>query len=267
MAGRLEYKYLVPNRLLEPIRAAIRAHCLPDPVGGTDTPGEYTVRSIYYDTLAFDCYHDKEAGVKDRNKFRIRGYNLPGLDPVVYLEIKKKTAGFISKHRAPVLRQNIERLLSSRDVDRYVIQAGVMPHARKDAERFLYHYVRFGLRPAVLVVYDRDAFTAGLDTSLRITIDKTLRGSLSPSLEGLYDDARLAPAMSKSFILEVKFFRSALPEWIRALITRFQLSRMALSKYTICLDSNPSAALSARGQDRRIARRLDLATTERSASC
>ena len=30
-----------------------------------------------------DAY--KQAGVKDRNKFRIRGYNLPGLNPVVYL--------------------------------------------------------------------------------------------------------------------------------------------------------------------------------------
>jgi len=202
-----------------------------------------------------------------RNKFRIRGYNKPGVDPVVYLEIKKRNSGFIDKHRAPVLRRDLVPLLSSRDIDRYVIASSAMPEARRDAERFLYHYVRFALHPAVLVVYDREAVMARLDPSFRITYDTGLRRTLAPSLGDLYDDGRLESAMNKYFIFELKFFRCALPAWIRAVVARFSLPRMALSKYTICLDTNQSAALCAPGRGRRFARRLDPMTTERSLSC
>lgn len=267
MAGRLEYKYLVPNELLEPIRAATRPHVHPDPLGGLAKPGEYTVRSIYYDTLDFNCYHAKLAGLKVRNKFRIRGYDQPGLDPVVFLEIKKRSDGFIDKHRGPVRWKDLASLLASRDIERYIIDAPSMPAARRDAERFLYHYVRFGLHPAVLVVYDRQAVMARLDASLRITFDTALRRALSPSLGDLYDDSRLAPAMNKSFIFELKFFRYALPGWVRALIAKFELPRMALSKYTICLEANDCPALSAPGRGRRFARRLDPVTSEWGAAC
>ena len=43
--------------------------------------------------------------------------------------------------------------------------------------------------------------------------------------------------MSQHFILEVKFFRSVLPTWVLSMITRYELPRMALSKFSICLDS------------------------------
>ena len=73
--------------------------------------------------------------------------------------------------------------------------------------------------------------------------------------------------MNKYFIFELKFFRCSLPGWIRAVIAQFALPRMALSKYTICLDTNQSPALSAPGRGRRFARRLDVVTAERSLPC
>lgn len=267
MPGRLEYKFLIPTSMLEPLRAQISPHVRPDPFGGQQTSGAYTVRSIYYDTLGFNCYVDKEAGVKIRRKYRIRGYDRPGTDPVVFLEIKQKYAGFIDKHRAPVLLRHLASLLATGDIDRYVIDASSTPDARHSAERFLYNYYRFGLHPAALITYDREAFFADLDTSLRITFDKNLRSALSPSLDDLYDDAHLGAAMRRSFIFELKFFRCALPGWVRSIITRNQLSRMALSKYTICLDMNPSAALSTHGRGRRFARPLDTPMIDWSAHC
>ena len=267
MAGRLEYKYLVPNSLLDRIRDDIRPYVKPDPVGGKNASGSYTVRSVYYDTLGFDCYDAKEAGLKIRSKFRIRGYDQCADDAVVYLEIKRKYSGFIDKHRAPILRKDLEAFLSSRDIERYVINARTTPQARRDAERFLYHYYRFKLHPAVLVVYDREAFYAGFDSSLRLTFDKSLRRILSPSLGDLYDDIGLGRAMSRSFILEIKFFRYALPGWVRSVISRYRLPRMALSKYTICLDTQPSAAMSSLARGRRISRRLDMAIHQESGVC
>lgn len=267
MSGRLEYKYLVPNALLDRLRDEIRPYVKPDLTGRQDKAGAYTVRSIYYDTLGFNCYEAKLAGLKVRNKFRIRGYGRPVDEPIVYLEIKKKSAGFIDKRRAPVLRKDLESFLASRDIDRYVIQARNMPEARGDAERFLYHYYRFGLHPAALVVYDREAFFGSFDPSFRLTFDLALRRALSPSLDDLYDDACLAPAMYGSFIFEVKFFRYSLPGWVRSIISRYRLPRMALSKYTISIDTHQSAALSSHGRGRRFARRLDVNVREENGLC
>jgi SPX domain protein involved in polyphosphate accumulation len=83
--------------------------------------GEYTVRSVYYDTPGFHCYQEKMDGVKVRKKFRIRGYNQPAEDSIVFLEIKRKYENFIEKNRAPLLYKDLEALLASPDLDKYII--------------------------------------------------------------------------------------------------------------------------------------------------
>jgi hypothetical protein len=45
--------------------------------------------------------------------------------------------------------------------------------------------------------------------------------------------------MPGEWIFEVKFFRSALPAFVRSLIHRYRLPRLALSKYAICMESHP----------------------------
>jgi hypothetical protein len=92
----------------------------------------------------------------------------------------------------------------------------------------------------VLVVYDREAFLGKFDPSLRLTFDKNLRGMIFPSLAMLYDEDCLKSAMPKHFIFEVKFFRGTLPAWVKSILKRYEVPRMALSKFTICLDSHKS---------------------------
>jgi len=56
--------------------------------------------------------------------------------------------------------------------------------------------------------------------------------------------------MSQHFIFEVKFFRGALPVWLKSMIHRYELKRMALSKFTICIDNHrvPRKALQMRSR-------------------
>ena len=237
MVWRLEYKYLVPNSLLDRMRSDMRPYTEIDQFAEQRASNEYTVRSVYYDTPQFDCYDEKMDGLKVRRKIRIRGYDQAEEDSVVFLEIKKKYANFIAKHRAPLLRRNLDALFSSRDLEQYIIPLSGTDREKGDAQRFLYHYYRHGLRPAVLVVYEREAFHGKLDPSLRLTFDKNLRGTIFPSLDMLYEEKRLEYAMSRHFIFEVKFFRGALPAWVLSIIERYSLPRMALSKFTICLDA------------------------------
>jgi len=250
MSGRLEYKYLVPNSLLDDIRAELRPYVTADPMVARERDGQYTVRSIYYDTPGLRCYDSKIDGLKVRRKFRIRGYGRPADDSLVFLEIKKKYDGFIEKHRAPLLRKNLQRFLASRDIEHITLSGGTAKE-RRDAERFVYHYYRKGLVPTALVVYDREPFQGRFDPSLRLTFDKALRAATFPSPESLFDENHLEPAMFGAFIFEVKFFRYALPSFMRSIISRYQLMRMALSKYSICLDSRPAMATASPWRDKR----------------
>jgi hypothetical protein len=234
MSGRLEYKYLVPNGLVDEIRADLQPYMEVDEFAGKH--GEYTVRSVYYDTPGFDCYHEKLAGLKARTKFRIRGYDRPDDGSIVFLEIKRKNGGLIAKNRAPLLYRDLDSFFASRDFA-YIRSFTGTEREQRDASRFLYHFYGRGLRPAVLVVYDREAFHGRFDRSLRLTLDKNLRGAIFPSLRMLYDEGCLNHAMARHFVLEVKFFRGTLPAWVRAMIGRYDLPRMALSKFTICLDA------------------------------
>lgn len=241
MDGRVEFKYLAPKDVLDDIRRDLAPYVLADALGGKKRDGEYTVRSIYYDTPQLECYDTKLDGLKVRNKFRIRGYDQPEPDSLVFLEIKRKFSNFISKHRSPLWSRDLEAFLESTDVDKYILTKG-SNREREDAERFLFHYHRHRLIPATLVVYDREAFLGRFDPSIRITFDKNLRRSASPSPAILYDERCLEPVMAHAFILEVKFFRCALPAFVRSIIRRYELPRMALSKYSTCMDSHPTVA-------------------------
>ena len=67
-----------------------------DPNG--DELNEYHIRSLYFDTVFNDAYYDKLDGQKNRDKYRIRIYNLS--DRLIKLECKTKVGNLISK-RSP----------------------------------------------------------------------------------------------------------------------------------------------------------------------
>lgn len=250
MDGRNEYKFLVPNDLVDRIRAELMPYMEIDPFAGKQSSNEYVVRSIYYDSPRLDCYYEKYDGVGVRRKFRIRGYNQPDEKSIVFLEIKRKYMNFITKDRAPLLHSDLAEFLESPEIEKRIISFSGTEQEQMDAKHFLYYYFRQGLRPAVLVVYDREAFLGRFDSTLRITFDKNLRGAIFPSLDMLYSEDRLSPAMRDHFVLEVKFFRGALPAWAIAMLQRYNLRRMAISKYTICLDSQRAPRAFARMRSR-----------------
>lgn len=237
MAGRLEYKYLVPNELLADIRKDMQPFVTVDRFAERRRPHEYTIKSVYYDTPSMACYHEKVNGVDERKKFRVRGYNETLPSDIIFLEIKRKVNNFISKNRAPLHYRDVDALFATGDIDAYVLAANGDRKGRDDARQFFYHFIRLRLSPQIMVVYDREAFFGRFDPILRVTLDKNLRSAPCVFQTGLHRPCALRPAMPRYFILEVKFY-GCLPAWMTAIINRYQLPRLALSKYTICLDSH-----------------------------
>ncbi|KAA3615813.1 MAG: polyphosphate polymerase domain-containing protein [Calditrichaeota bacterium] len=237
MASRYEYKYLVPNTLVDKLRSELKPYMELDGFAKKHSNGQYTVRSIYYDSPQFDCYKEKHDGIQIRNKYRIRGYDNHSEKSITFLEIKHKNTNCISKSRAPLYYTNVAKTLNSRRVDDYVLSFSGNGVEKNDARKFIYHYYTKNLRPAVLVIYDREAFLGKMDPSLRLTFDKNLRSVIYPDLEKLYKEDRVKYTFASHFIFEVKFFGN-LPAWIKSLIAKHELKRQALSKYTMSLETH-----------------------------
>ena len=233
---RLEYKFLVSTDRLDELRDAIMPFVSLDEYALREVDNQYTVRSIYFDTMKLDDYRDKLAGIKIRKKLRIRGYNQVTKESVTFLEIKRKYENHISKNRAPVLFSNLELLLKTSDIEKYLMKKKNYLDAKNDAIKFFYLLKLKNCTPVILIDYEREAFYSKLDSTLRITFDKNLRSRPLPQLNDLYQNEQLKYAMPGKFILELKFF-GGFPTWLQKIIRRFDLNRQAISKYTICVDS------------------------------
>jgi len=235
MIYRREFKYLVPNELLTPIRNVLKPFISLDDFAMQRDKKEYTVRSIYYDTKSMQYYLEKIEGYKIRKKIRIRGYNNLLGEKVVFLEIKRKYENFNMKNRSPVLYGDLEELFATGNIEDLVLSNKISDKRTIDGKRFFYNMNSNSLMPTVLVVYDREAFFGKLDRSIRITFDKNLRSMGFPKLKDLYREDVLVPTEPNHFVLELKF-NLGFPEWLQNIVSCFNLNRVAFSKYSNCID-------------------------------
>lgn len=234
---RLEYKFLVNNNDLDRLRNKILPFVELDQYVNVENGNEYTVRSIYYDSNNFDFYHEKIDGIKIRKKLRIRGYDSPGSKSLVFLEIKNKYDNFIGKNRAPLLLHDLKELLNTRSVETYALTNNGYANSINDGEKFFHYIIKDDLKPTILIVYEREAFSSKFDSSLRITFDKNLRFFEHPNINHLYRDEDLEIAIPNHFVLELKF-NNGYPKWLQDIVHEFNLIRRSVSKYTICIDSS-----------------------------
>jgi hypothetical protein len=237
MKNRLEYKYLVPLIYLDKLRANLSIYLEPDEYAAVRPSREYTVHSIYLDGFDYRCYYEKIDGVHTRKKFRIRGYNKEEDRSPVFFEIKRKHDNFISKDRAGVAHRDVGVALVDHRID-----VCINGEERCSLSNFYHYHELRHLEPKILVVYEREPFECKFGSKLRITIDKHLRSKIVSGYEDLFDDSGLAECFRKVFILEVKFFQ-ALPQWIGRVLEKYDLTRMAVSKYTCSIDAQHSSSV------------------------
>ena len=234
---RLEYKYLIPLNKIDDLRNAIKPFVYPDEYADREKNKEYTVHSIYLDSIKLDDYYDKLAGIKIRKKLRIRGYNFQSHDSIVFLEVKRKHENHISKNRAPLYFKDLPAILETANCEQYILKKKNYLDSINDARKFFYLCKIKNCSPVVLINYEREAFFSKHDSTLRITFDKNLRSRSFPAIKNLFDDSGMKYGTPGNFILEIKFF-NGFPTWLQKIISKFGLNRQAVSKYTISIDSN-----------------------------
>ncbi len=150
----------------------------------------------------------------------------------MFLEIKRKHENYINKSRSQIRYKDIDDFFRAKEPEQFIINSD----SERSCNQFLYYINAQGLKPTVLVVYDRAAFFSNFNSNLRITIDKNLRYYGFPEFTELFEDQRLQRTLNGFSIMEVKFTRG-FPGWLQEIIMDFGLVREALSKYTMCLDA------------------------------
>jgi SPX domain protein involved in polyphosphate accumulation len=237
MKNRLEYKYLVSMNDIDKLRNGLLKYLDYDAYASLRPNKEYTVRSIYFDSYDYKGYYEKLDGIHTRKKFRVRGYNQPEDNSRIFYEIKRKYDNFISKDRAGTYFKDIQTTLKKSSAEMHFIGED-----RNYFNNFYYYYSLVRLEPKVLVVYEREAFECKFGSQLRITFDKFLRNKEVDDYDRLFDEDGLRESYRNKFILEVKFFQ-VLPQWIDRVLEKFNLTRIAVSKYTSSIDTQSRSSV------------------------
>ncbi|MBR4080711.1 MAG: polyphosphate polymerase domain-containing protein [Clostridia bacterium] len=211
-----EMQYIVLSGILDQVLQR-------DPNG--DEYNEYHIRSLYFDTAFDDALHDKLDGVQNRDKYRIRIYNLT--DKQIKMECKTKVGSLISKRSMSIPRDLCEQLMAGDPSGLETTRSGLLNDVYREMTVNLLH-------PVVLVDYVREAYLHPAE-EVRITFDKQLRtGMRSIDLFNPHVPT-IPPFDNGEIILEVKYNR-VLPPFIRDILCTYcpGAVQSAISKYTWC---------------------------------
>lgn len=183
----------------------------------------YTVTSVYFDDFLDSHLRETIEGVSQRQKYRIRIYN-HSLD-VIKLEIKYKRYNRVMKKSCLISEEQMKMLLAGKCIE---IEE---PSADHPIVLFNLAIRSRGLRPKVIVEYDRKAyvFPSG---NVRITLDRNLRAGAQIDNWGKTGIV-LNQVKEMPNVLEVKY-DEFLPGFIAQLLESGNMNQSSYSKYRLC---------------------------------
>ncbi len=218
---RHELKYRVDalqHQILQRKLATVLAR---DPYMGKNN--KYTIRSLYFDDYTNSALNEKQSGVRNRKKYRIRIYN--NSDAVIKFERKTKINQYILKESIRITRLEAERIIAG---DCSFLAKTQVPLLR---DFYMENGCRL-MRPVVIVEYDREAYTYPVG-NVRITFDTRLRTSLGPVSFFDSDCCMMSIVNEQGIVMEVKY-NQVLPQFICGLFPDTIKPPSAFGKYVYC---------------------------------
>lgn len=220
---RYEVKYLCDagraQRLIERLMPHMRldGHC---PEGKS-----YSIYSIYFDTPDSALIRHSMSDPYYKEKLRVRSYEAPRSgEDTVFLEMKKKIGGVISKRRAAMPLSQAEDFICK----------GIKPAAAGYMDSQVIDEVSYFLScnkvvPAVYISYSRLALCGTEDRELRVTFDTDIVARRYDVAFGISDRGdRLLK--DSQVLIEVKF-SSSVPTWLAESLSELNIYRKKYSKY------------------------------------
>ncbi len=210
---RHEIKYSLSDAQRARLEAVMAAHMVPDEHGPS------TVRNVYYDTPDAVLARRSAEHPLYKEKLRVRSYQDVSDEAPVFLELKKKYDGVVYKRRCVLGLADADALVTGRRAPQTQIEREIAFSAGRYP----------GLRPAMFVAYDREAFYAADDHEFRMTFDRRVRCRWDDvSLGGATDGVVLTPAATS--LLEVKC-AAGMPLWLADFLSEEDIFKASFSKY------------------------------------
>lgn len=184
----------------------------------------YSIYNIYFDTEDYRIIRTSLSKPYYKEKLRLRSYQDFGtLNPEspVFLEMKKKAGGIVTKRRASLTLACAEDFLKKRITPE--TKTYLDGQVLREISYFTHHY---SITPAASISYDRAAYFGKTDSDFRITFDfnilsKDLRNASAPSRE------LIAPG---TCLMEVKLMGTA-PLWLAEAFSSLHIHSVGFSKY------------------------------------
>ncbi len=220
---RKEVKFLLSMEQYQGLQPVLYTYMNPDKhcIDGK----EYGVYNIYYDTDDNFLIRESLAKPYYKEKIRLRSYASPaGPEDLVFLEIKKKVGGIVTKRRVTMTLREAEAYIQTRvkpQSEKYLQQQVI-----KELDVFLNNYT---VHPAQYISYQRSAFFGRENSDFRLTFDRKItarRDDLTLARES-YGSQIILPEQR---LMEVKVSDS-IPAWLSMELSRLGIYKTSFSKY------------------------------------
>ncbi|MEN6460711.1 MAG: polyphosphate polymerase domain-containing protein [Syntrophomonas sp.] len=186
---------------------------------------EYTIYNVYYDTDNSSVIRHSLSKPYFKEKLRLRTYsNIISPNTTVFLELKKKINGLVTKRRAT---------LSLAEAYNY-LEHGIRPVSMDYLTGQVLNEIDYfrqinKVKPAAYISYDRKALFGLDDKEFRITFDRNIISRCdNVNLEkGRFGEDLLSPGM---YLMEIKVSH-AFPLWLANLLSSHEIYATSYSKY------------------------------------
>lgn len=220
---RYEQKYLLGESEYRALQAELTRWMKPD--RHCQEGRHYAIYNIYYDTPDDELIRRSLAKPYYKEKLRLRSYTVPsGPDDQVFLEIKKKFGGIVTKRRAEMTLGEAEAFVAS----------GRKPPGRdylhdQVVSELVCFRQRYPVQPKVLISYDRIAYYGRDDSEFRLTFDRNLLSRRDQLRLELGAGGREL-LTERPYLMEIKV-SAAIPLWLSHALADLRLYSTSFSKY------------------------------------
>lgn len=213
---RVEMKYLLSAAQKRELMKTIEKHMMLDCYGRT------TIQNIYYDTPDWKLIRTSLEKPIYKEKLRLRSYGTADPGKTVFIEIKKKYDGVVYKRRTSAKEAEAMAYLNLG-----VKIAGHEDQISREIDYFKSFYK--GLKPAMFISYEREAFYGIDDPEFRVTFDENIlwREEDLTLRKDAYGNAILKPGQC---LMEIKA-AAAMPMWLTKELNQLGIYQTSFSKY------------------------------------
>lgn len=229
---RDEKKYLLTKSQRQQLMDRINSHIQPD---------EYfqsTICSLYFDTPNHDLIIKSIDKPLFKQKLRLRSYGIPELEDYIFLEIKVKYRGVVSKRRTKVKLKDFYDYYDKLRASKRSSLAADVPQISRELD-YLFRF--YQLEPSWIIAYDRQCYRGRDDPGLRITFDQNLR-SRANDLRLENGDHGVHYFSDDKCVMEIKAL-DAMPLWLVNALSKLHIYPASFTKYGKIYEQSKKGAL------------------------